>query len=210
MKYFSGVLFLLLCSIVSRADVVISNLGWDTTGHVALGDNEIIIENIGGFAPNTQLWDSITIKLYNNGASSITGLSFNLNGLGTFSNNLLSIGAGQYGLATVDIKSANLFAVENVNSTFQLTGLVATGGEARWAIATDNTDPPSVWAETPPYAYLQQSLVGGSGLDTNYGQFSLSVTPVPEPGTLLMGAFAAVAGVGGIWSRRKMKQNNAA
>lgn len=202
MKRIVACLLVVLSTCATRADVVISNLGWTSTGNVALGDNEIVIENSGGFTPETPIvWKSIAVKLFNSGASAITSFQFDLNGSGnTYSVSGLNIAASTYGLATVDISAANFVAVTEVNSVFQLTNVQATGGNARWAVADEGAQ---LWSEQAPYSYFYQTLAGGDGAGNIYGQFALEAVAVPEPGTLLMGAFAAVAGFGGYWTRRK-------
>ena len=90
-------------------------------------------------------------------------------------------------------------------AVLQLTGL---------DFITDNVDPTPDIVRTlgvmgyngiPAGTYANYNLAFDGAAVTNQQMYG-TITVVPEPGTLLLGAIAAACGGGGLWWRRKRKQ----
>lgn len=91
--------------------------------------------------------------------------------------------------------------------------LDSTGNNNRFDGLTNNpgwTAPSSGIANGSPF--FTTTVNGGTALAANakVAAFSITVSAVPEPGTLALGSFAALSGVGGWWTRRKKAKKETA
>jgi hypothetical protein len=103
-----------------------------------------------------------------------------------------------YGVASFDLSSMT-FLGANSSLEFWVTGVTSTGSaisasDIQWAVDSglNSSSYSGAWASSAP-------------TNVDKGLFEIKYTPVPEPGTLLLGGIAAACGGGGVWWRRKRK-----
>jgi hypothetical protein len=187
-----GTLALLGISGLSKADVVVSNIGTANTS-VAFTAGSI------SFTPTQTISSGsiLTLRVFNSNSATASLSALNLqmtvgSGTATYSGTLVgggAIAANSYGDFTFDLLTQNYtnntpFSISSISIAAQ-----TTNADAQWAYNTTTPTFSGAWS------------TGAS----SPGMFSLDATAVPEPGTLLLGAIAAVSGGGGVWWKRRRK-----
>jgi len=110
----------------------------------------------------------------------------------------VSLAANTNGVASFDLSSMS-FLGSNSSLQFWVTGVTSTGStittsDINWVVNSNLTG-----------SNYTGNWSGNSFTNSSNGLFSIRYTPVPEPGTLLLGGIAAACGGGGVWWRRKRK-----
>ena len=207
-------LALLLVPGLVRADVVFDqtsssvNLAYamSTTGNT-IGQS---FSNIGQPAPVS----SVMFALKRNGATAFAGnlqVSIFLANVTSGPTTYFQTGSA---LATSALLDASTVGTSAVNYTF--TGFGATNLSASTVymavlqlsgITNFNSSTLDVMGYNgiPAGTYANYNLAFDGAAVTNQQMYG-TITVVPEPGTLLLGAIAAACGGGGLWWRRKRKQ----
>lgn len=177
--------------------------GWLLTGNSATSTGSAFISLINPVRFTTTSSSNVTISHFYNFANGVDGGRLGISTDGVNWNYVQGLTTNGYGAATT--------AWTGVGDTKSWTGAAGSSGAGNVINSVYQFSPVST--TTDYYFRLEARFAGLTdyGTDDIWGVRGMTIqnAAVPEPGTLLLGGFAAVSGGAGAWWRRRRKSKNA-